>query len=155
MLYFYLYSISAVTLAATYTGLVGLAVTLFSLASGDGSVRREMAAALGVAVAGAVFWLIHWRQVIALLPAPGIRGALDPWHRFYLFSVSCLAVMAMLMTASVGVARLATGVMGTGLAANHWTTTGSWVAAFLISAVVWAYHWRMLQRWGTRPPVAV
>lgn len=150
MLNFYLYSVSALTLATSYAATLifvdGLLRYLFGVDTGYAS-REAMANGLGFALVATPLWLVHWRWLGRLSadsePTTG--------HRFYLFTVVCLNAVAVMVAGSIGVTGLLRLLLGLEWpAANAAVSVGVALMACGLSAWLWWHHVRAL---GGRSPL--
>jgi hypothetical protein len=145
MIYFYLCSVSGVSLVLFFVSTLFLASGSSSLAFGHGDAMkagRYIATGIGIAIPALVAWGIHWRWLLREIP----KARETSWFRFYLFTVLCLNVMAMLVTGGVslsGFARVLLDVAKAPAADLARSSTSTW--ALFLSAGIWYLHWRELQ----------
>jgi len=140
MLNFYLYSVSALTLATSYGALLifvqGFLSYLLGVDTGFAS-REAMANGLGFALVATPLWLVHWRW----LCRQSADGEQATGHRFYLFTVICLNALALMIAGSIGVTGLLRLLLGLEWpAANAAVTVGVALTACGISAWLWWHH---------------
>ncbi|MFQ5577526.1 MAG: DUF5671 domain-containing protein [Anaerolineae bacterium] len=144
MLNLYLYSVSAVSLAAFYVAALGFAANALALAfglEGGPDIRHTVATAAGVVVASFPMWAIHWRWLRRQFGRATKNEVL--LHRFYLFTIICLSAMAMLVSGSAAVSQLAGLLLGLTDTAAAGVQKGLAALATLgLSAGLWLHHWR-------------
>ena len=147
MLNFYLYSISAIALAAFYTAAIVLANGVLRLALNPpvtllarNDLIETVASAFGILVISLPIWWLHWRWLRAEFPRA--LGAAVSWHRFYLFTIVCLNALAVLLLGSLGIAglaRISLGVAGAGR--GDLSQAGVFLFATALSGLLWFHHW--------------
>lgn len=155
MLNFYLYAVSALTLATGYGAALifvhGLLSYLLGVDTGYAS-RTDMANGLGFVVVATPLWLVHWqwlrRQSGGSDPSPG--------RRFYLFTVICLNAVAVMAAGSIGVTGLLRLLLGLEWpAAGAAVPVGVALTACVLSGWLWWHHIQALGgraalQWGMR-----
>ena len=147
MLNFYLYSITAISLAVFYTAAIVVVNGILQLifpASPVLLVRQEtverVAGALGFLLIALPLWWLHWRWLRAEFNRA--EGSAVSWHRFYLFTIVCLNALAILLLGSLGISgavRLSLGVVEP-IGANL-SQTGMLLFAMVLSTLLWVHHW--------------
>ena len=159
MRYIYLYSVSAVMLAVLYGALTLLAggaagvVAAPAASNASQQARATLASALAGVIMSAPLWFIHWRWAVQEQARwsrePG-HTVLRAFHRFYLYSVVCLSLMALLIAGGITVAQLARVALAARVSypADDWARG---IAAAVQSAALWAYHWRLIERAESAP----
>ncbi|MDX1437242.1 MAG: DUF5671 domain-containing protein [Anaerolineales bacterium] len=161
MLNFYLYSITAISLAAFYTaaiiavnGFLRLAFNATQI-PGDQEIMEGIAAALGFLLIALPIWWLHWRWL--RVEFTRAEGSAVSWHRFYLFTIVCLNALAILLIGSMGITgvmRIGLGIATTG--GQDFARTGVFLFALLLSTLLWVHHWGQFKggRGELHPPKA-
>lgn len=150
LFYLYLYTVIFICLCVSYGALAfgldaGLELVL-DVSTSQGT-RQTVARAVGVFLVATPLWLAHWfwlRRALPNLADP--RASLLAWvHRFYLYAVLGLMVLAILSWGSAAVSALV-GVLigaqqpGPQAVANFGTRFG----LLFLSAALWVFHWQDL-----------
>lgn len=152
MLYFYLYSVTGVALfvftLSMMSGINGFFDFIFKvpLAAYETTPGYEGAIAfgLGYALISLPIWLYHWRR----LTGESLRFAdnLLTAHRFYLFTVVCLAVMLGIIAGGNGLSGLLRLAFGFGDSqAETLSNTAASFAILGVAGALWLHHWRQFR----------
>ena len=153
-IYLYIVSLSALSLLAVglgqavhivlqegYDALVESPVVRFG---GDGLWRDSMRTSLAVAVVGAVLWAGHWLRLAARDASSGAR----------MLAAMVFPVIGGAVTVLVAAILIVNGVLQWLLGATsdeasaHFRYLPGAMASLAVGAVIWAYHWRVVQREG-------
>lgn len=152
MLYFYLYSITGLSLLVFYfsviSGLNGFYDLIFNVPldvyETTPGYEGAITAGLGFAIISLPIWLYHWRRV--LRESADFTESMLTAHRFYLFTVVCCLMLMIIITGGSGLAavlRLAFG-FGEGRAQNL-SGMASTLSIFLFSGAFWLHHWKQFR----------
>lgn len=151
MLNFYLYSITAISLAIFYAASIIVVNGILQLAFPAGPVppaRQDtielIAGALGFFLIALPLWWLHWRWLRAEFSRA--EGSAVSWHRFYLFTIVCLNALAILLLGSQGISgavRLSLGVVEP--VGRTMSQTGMLLFALALSTLLWGHHWRQFK----------
>ena len=140
MLNFYLYSVTALTLATSYGATLVFVHGLLSYLLGvdmDYASRSALANGLGFALVATPLWRIHWHW----LGSRSVEEEAATGHRFYLFTVVCLNAVAVMVAGSIGVTGLLRLFLGL-----EWPVAPAAVTASValiacgLSAWLWWHH---------------
>ncbi|MDA1348682.1 MAG: DUF5671 domain-containing protein [Chloroflexi bacterium] len=153
-IYLYIVSLSALSLLAVglgqavhivlqegYDALVSSPVVRFG---GDGLWRDSIRTSLAVAVVGAVLWAGHWLRLAARDASSGAR----------MLAAMVFPVIGGAVTVLVAAILIVNGVLQWLLGATsdeasaHFSFLSGAMASLAVGAVIWAYHWRVVQREG-------
>lgn len=151
MLVVYLYTVTSISLVILYiAGYVlfdALLRFLFGVDTGM-ATRQAIAGGLGYAVIAFPLWHMHWQwliQHIQSVPPSATRNSqftID-FHRRYLFIVTGISILAMLLGGGISIMSLAQ--LALGASANVGLTcvnVGRAFFVFLLSTALWLHHWQ-------------
>lgn len=152
MLYFYLYSVTGVSLfvftISVITGLNGFFDFLFQVPLEPyetiPAYQGALAGGLGYALISLPIWLYHWRRLTR--ESQRFADNLLTAHRFYLFTVVCLSVMLGIIAGGSGLSsllRLAFGFSDT--LATTYANAAAAFAILIVAAALWLHHWRQFR----------
>ncbi|MBI4499198.1 MAG: hypothetical protein HY689_15015 [Chloroflexi bacterium] len=150
LLYLYLYAVILVSLAATYLALffgldAGLDL-LLGVRTTTG-VRQTVARSVGMLLAAAPLWLGHWIWLHRALPnlADAKSSVLAFVHRFYLYALLGLMVLAVLGWGSAAATALVGVLIGAQQPGPEAVARfGTRFGMLFLSIALWVFHWQEL-----------
>jgi hypothetical protein len=145
MLLFYLYSISFISLTVLYfSGLAAADGLAGWLIGGERLDANPLSGALGFLVISAPIWRLHWRRLLKF--SERFSDNVLNSHRFYLFTVVCLTVIAMLISGGGAFTRMFQLLFGAGGdPARQWSALAANLLALGLSSGIWMAHWRQFR----------
>ena len=102
---------------------------------------RGVREALSLAIVGGLWWWAHWKYLARKDQRAGLRQVY-----LYIFAVfgGAVTVVASLATFFYGVLSWLAGVPGLPMAAEHFRFVPAALAAFVIGAALWGYHYSVI-----------
>lgn len=146
----YLYTVTSVSLLILYiAGYVlfdAMLRFLFGVDTGI-STRQAIAGGLGYAAIAFPLWRIHWQWLVQHIATAdsAIRtpqSAID-FHRRYLFIVTGISILAMLLGGGISIMSLAQLALGASENVGMtFVNVGRALFIFLLSTALWLHHWQ-------------
>ena len=150
LFYLYLYTVILISLTVSYVALalgVNAGLDLALGVTTTQAIRQQVATSVGVFVVSLPLWLGHWfwlRRTLPDLADP--RFTVLAWfHRFYLYAVLGLSVLAVLGWGSAAVTTLVGVLIGAQQAGPQAVANfGTRFGLLFISCLLWVFHWQDL-----------
>lgn len=150
----FLYLVSLVTLGIFAAGigvLLSLLLGLLRAAAspplvGGGFDRAELSRGLALLLIGGGLWAVFWRMVQQSVAAD-VAEVGTAMRKLYLNLVQTVAALTGLLALADSLSWLFGGAPGESLPSGR-------LAAFMVAALVWYYHWRLSEREGQPTPAA-
>lgn len=159
MLYFYLYSVTGLSLLVFYfsviSGVNGFFDFIFQVPIGPYETTPEYESAitsgLGFAIVSLPLWVYHWRRL--LRESAEFSESMLTAHRFYLFTVVCCLILMIIISGGSGLAALLRLAFGFGESqAENLSGMSTSFTIFLVSGGFWVHHWKQFRgRFGGMP----